>query len=93
MQLIVLAGLGFGGYKLYKWSKANNVKIPGKGILIGLGAILMILFKHSNGAQVRSYQCKKCGKKASINPLGPNINAYDKTSCTAGGSHSWRQIS
>lgn len=100
MQLVLIVGIGFGGYKLYQWAKTNpNINVSGKNVAVVIGIALLALVKwaYGNGAKsgkssqgwMRSYRCKNCGRtiRTMFNP-----KETEKTSCSGGYQHQWQKI-
>lgn len=98
--LLMLVGLGFGGYKLYQWAKANpNINVSGKNIavVIGIAFFALVKWAYGNGSKptkssqewMRSYKCKHCGRtvQTMFNPKDT-----EKSRCSGAYQHQWQRI-
>lgn len=91
---IAIVAICFGGYKLYKYLKENtDINVSPKGIIIGIGVVLLGLMKLGNISQEKNwkanstqYTCKKCGRtiRTIFNPA-----VSEKDPCSGGGQHRW----
>lgn len=98
--LLILVGLGFGGYKLFRWAENNpNVNVSGKSIVavVIIACFSLVKWAYGSGSKpskssqswMRSYRCKHCGQK--VNTMF-NPKETVKSTCSDAYQHQWQRI-
>lgn len=95
-KLIVLGGLIYGGYWLYKYmlahlniDKGNVIKTVG---VIIVGLIALTKKNNTNSPKImRTYRCRGCGREISTS-FNPSESPQGRDRCHAGYRHSWERI-
>ena len=95
-KLIVLGGLIYGGYWLYKYMLAHPNIDKGKviktvGVII-VGLIALTKKNNTNSPKImRTYRCRGCGREISTS-FNPSESPQGRDRCHAGYRHSWERI-
>ncbi|MBO1301288.1 MULTISPECIES: hypothetical protein [unclassified Enterococcus] len=99
-KLILLGGLIYGGYWLYKYILAHPNIDKGKVIktvgvsIVGLIVGLIALTKKNNANSpkiMRTYRCRRCGKEIST-IFNPSESPQGRDRCHTGYRHHWERI-